>query len=76
MRVALNKIRVLRKACLKTGQSSLLEALLSRSTRDLGYKEVFKWILSPYLVKGFERPANLDGLFWVTCAFVDCEQSE
>ena len=52
--------------------------LKSTFKAELDFKEVFKWIVSPLLAKELGVPANLDGSFHVTCAFLreTCQDAE
>ena len=41
--------------------------------QSLDFNTVFKWIVSPHLAKALDKPANLDGRFWVECDFCPTE---
>jgi len=36
---------------------------------------VFKWITSPLIAREIGKPANLDGVFWVNCSFIQDEKN-
>ena len=37
--------------------------------QSLDFNTIFKWIVSPIVAAKIQKPANLEGLFWVNCNF-------
>ena len=53
-----------------------IDDLFKTQRAHIGFKEVFKWIVSPIISKALDKPANLEGNFWITCTFNDSEIEE
>lgn len=70
IRVSLNRLLMVTRA--EASLSKDFSKYFAKATFKfhLDFKEVFKWIVSPLLVRELSIPANLEGTFLVTCAFL------